>query len=425
MNTKKINPLVKPVQITITIPGSKSYSNRALLMASLTKNPVRINNLLECDDTKAMINCLKTLEINIQKKGNKINVLGSIDDVVDQKYNLNANLSGTAIRFILALCCVIPGIKILQGQEGLNNRPIGDLVDALSQLGAKIEYLDKVGFPPIKITSSKLNPSKVSIKGGVSSQFLSALLMILPIIGNTTVNVIGEQVSKSYIDMTISSMEKFGVKITNKKYKEYQMPEGQKYNIKEYSVEGDYSGAGYFAAIAVLTQSKITLKNLNPQSIQGDKEFLEFLKQMGNKIIFGDNEVTVIGKCVKPIKINMKNCPDQAQTLAVLAAFAKGITLIKGVRSLRVKETERVKALEQELAKMGIKTKSSVDTLTIYGGNPKAARIDTYGDHRMAMSFAVAGTKLKGMEINNPEVVSKTFPDFWEKIEQIGVQLIK
>ena len=213
--------------------------------------------------------------------------------------------------------------------------------------------------------------------------------------------------------------------LASEKYKEYQMPEGQKYNIKEYSVEGDYSGAGYFAAIAVLTQSKITLKNLNPQSIQGDKEFLEFLKQMGNKIIFGDNEVTVIGKCVKPIKINMKNCPDQAQTLAVLAAFAKGITLIKGVRSLRVKETERVKALEQELAKMGIKTKSSVDTLTIYGGNPKAARIDTYGDHRMAMSFAVAGTKLKGMEINNPEVVSKTFPDFWEKIEQIGVQLIK
>lgn len=425
MSVIKILPLIKPVKKTITIPGSKSYTNRALILATLTEKKVRIKNPLFSDDTKAMISCLSKLGIKIVTSKNKIVVSGSFKDIKDKKYILNANLSGTTIRFILALCCIVPGIKILQGEKGLNKRPIGDLVDVLRQLGAGIDYLDKNGFSPLKITTSKLKLGKVSINGEISSQFLSALLMILPIIGNVTINVVGAQISKSYVDMTINSIEQFGVKIINKNYKKYKVCGNQEYNIEEYNVEGDYSGAGYFAAIAALTKSKITIKNLNPKSIQGDREFLEFLKQMGNEIILGKNEMTIIGKSVKPVKINMENCPDQVQTLAVLAAFANGTTIINGVRSLRVKETERVKSLEQELAKMGIKTESNHDTLTIYGGDPKPAEINTYGDHRMAMSFAVAGTKLDGVIINNPNVVSKTFPDFWINLKKIGVKIKK
>ena len=191
-----------------------------------------------------------------------------------------------------------------------------------------------------------------------------------------------------------------------------------------YTIEGDYSAAAYFFAIAALTHSTITVQILNPRSVQGDRLFLDVLKEMGNTVIYGKNGVTLRGSGVKPLpKVDMLRMPDQAQTLAVLTAFAEGKTTLTGIRSLRVKETERVRALQTELKKMGIKTESTQDTLTIYGGNPKPAIIDTYNDHRMAMSFAVAGAKLSGIKINNPEVVNKTFPQFWDVLQRAGVSI--
>lgn len=431
MKKIKIEPTKKPFNASVEIPGSKSYTNRALIMAALTEGSVKILNPLFSDDTAALINCLKELGIEIKTKKNSIKVIGNISDIKDKEYQLNAKLSGTTIRFLSALCCIIPGIKILKGKESLNKRPIGELIGALKDLGAKIEYLEKSGFPPIKITSSKLENSKTIMHGDISSQFFSAILMIGPFIDDLEINVMGNQISKPYIDMTIESMKKFGVNVINDNYKLYKVPAGQKYEIKEYPVEGDFSSAGYFFAIAALTKSKLTLKNLNPKSKQGDKEFLEILEKMGNeakplscgnKLSYGNNEITIEGNGVRPIEVNMENCPDQVQTLAVLAAFAKGKTVITSIRSLRVKETERVLALQNELLKMGIKTESSHDSLTIYGGAPKSAEIDTYNDHRMAMAFAVAGTALDGMTINNPDVVTKTFPDFWKKLNEIGVK---
>ena len=402
--------LIPPLKIEnteIVIPGSKSVTNRALILAALTTRPVTLKYPLICDDTQALISSLVSLGINIERQQNEMIVLGSYLDVKDGEYDINANLSGTTIRFMTAFCCIVPGIKQLYGQGHLNKRPIKGLVDALMFLGAKIGYMDEEGYLPLKITSSSLQVRNLKIDGSVSSQFLSAIMLITPVIGNIKISVTGNTVSQSYINLTKRILDEWNFK-----------------KIESYAIEGDYSAASYFAAIAVLTKSKITLSNLKEDSTQGDREFFSIISQMGNKVSFGENKVTVVGKKLAPIDINMENCPDQAQTLAVLAAFADGKTVLTGVRSLRLKETERVIALQNELLKMGIKTESpDVDTLIIHGGDPKAATIETYGDHRMAMSFAVAGSKIDGMKIKNPEVVSKTFPNFWDKLNEIGIKI--
>lgn len=404
---------------TISIPGSKSYTIRALLLAALTGSKVKIINPLICDDTQSMIDCLRILGIKILKKKDYFEVSGNLLNIQSREYQLNANLSGTTLRFLLALLTIIPGTKILSGNGGLNKRPLRDLTTGLTQLGAKIEYLGKKGYPPVKVTSSKLKSGTIMIKGSFSSQYISAILMIVPLVGEVTIEITGKQISTPYIDMTIDIMEKFGVKIKNNNYKSYNISANQKYKAKQYLVEGDLSSASYFMAIAALTKSSITLKNVSLNSKQADIRFARILERMGNKIVSGKNQITIIGKNIKALEVDMTDCPDQVQTLAVLSSFAKGITRISGIQSLRIKETDRVFALSQELKKMDIKTSATKTTLTIQGGNPKPAAIETYGDHRMAMSFAIAGCIVPNMVIKNPEVVSKTYPQFWENLNKI------
>ncbi|MCR4280819.1 MAG: 3-phosphoshikimate 1-carboxyvinyltransferase, partial [Candidatus Kaiserbacteria bacterium] len=423
MKSIKITPLREPAKAKITIPGSKSYTNRALLLAALTSGTVRIKNPLVSDDTHAMIACLRELGISCSFKGDSLEVSGNLQRIADRAYNLNANLSGTTIRFILALACIVPGEKTIRGRGRLNERPIAHLIDGLRQLGASIEYVEKEGFPPVRVLSSKLNPGNIKMKGDVSSQFLSALLMVAPLIGEVTIEVDGEQVSRPYIEMTIDAMRAFGVTASHKNFARYTVPASQTYKADSYKIEGDVSSASYFFAISTLTKSTFTLANLNPHSVQADMRFLKILERMGSKVEYGEDEITITGGGTEALTVDMQDCPDQAQTLAVLAAFAPGITTIKGIQSLRIKETERVAAVERELGKMGINTESTPDTLVINGGNPKPASIDTYGDHRLAMAFAVAGTALPGMQINDPDVVSKTYPNFWNALESVGVGL--
>lgn len=414
MNPLPIIPLKKPVVATVRMPGSKSYTNRVLILAALTEGPVVLKNPLLSDDTEAMIECLRILGLKIEIGIDEIIVHGGLSSVEDKNYELFARDSGLTIRFMLALLCIVPGVKVIQGNKRLNERPISDLVDALRELGAKIEYCANEGLLPVKITSSSLSYNSVHLKGDISSQFCSALLLISPYFHKgLTIHIKGELISKPYIEMTLSCMRDWGVKVVQND-KNYIVPEHQSYRKKEYVVEGDYSSAGYFFAIAALTKSKITLENLNPLSAQGDRKFLAILEKMGNVVTYGENSVCCQGKGVAPLNVDMEDCPDQVMTMAVLAAFAKGVTKIFGVRSLRVKETERVVAIKNELGKMGIKTEDTHDTLTIYGGSPHPAEIDTYNDHRIAMAFAVAGMYLKGMTIRHPEVVNKTFPTFWE-----------
>jgi 3-phosphoshikimate 1-carboxyvinyltransferase len=398
------------------MPGSKSYTNRALIMAALTKGSVCLNNPLYSEDTEAMIGCLRTLGLKIETKTNRILVHNNISCIEDKNYQLFAHDSGTTIRFMLALLCIVPGIKIIQGSKRLNERPISDLVNALRELGAAIEYCGQEGQPPVKVTTSTLPGHSVYLKGNISSQFCSALLLISPyILKGLTIHVMGPLISQPYVDMTLSCMQEWGINVIGK----YFVPEHQAYRKRQYVIEGDFSSAGYFFAIAALTKSTITLENLNPSSAQADRKLLEILTRMGNSVSYEKNGVRIQGKQVVALDIDMEDCPDQVMTMAVLAAFAKGITNISGVRSLRVKETERVLALKNELGKMGIRTEDTHNTLTIYGGSPYAAEINTYNDHRMAMAFAVAGMHLPGIVIRHPEVVKKTFPTFWETLRRL------
>ncbi|HYF96949.1 MAG TPA: 3-phosphoshikimate 1-carboxyvinyltransferase [Patescibacteria group bacterium] len=382
INNAYIKPLDKPVNTNVNVPGSKSYSQRALLIAAMLGENVKIRNLLSSSDTKTMQESISAL-----KSGQS---------------DIRIHESGLTARFITALACISNGAQTISGTLRLQKRPIKDLVEALQQLGADIRYIDKDGYLPFKVMSSELKGGEISLKGNISSQYLSALLLIAPALKNgLTLNIEGHQISKPYIDMTIDVMDHFGVKVENHDYKQYVV-KPQKYQAKDYFVEADYSSASYFYAINKLTWSNIKVQNLNPDSKQGDKKFVDLLKA---------REL--------PTTINAEDFPDQAMTVAILAAFNPNKTVINGVKSLRIKETERVEAIENELAKMGIKTKSTKDQLTIYGGNPRSARIDTYNDHRLAMSFAVAGTKLPNMQIMNPKAVDKTFPGFWDELGKI------
>ena len=298
MNQMEIIPLVAPVKKTVTIPGSKSYTNRALVLAALTKRNVIIKNPLQSDDTIAMIECLEALGILLRKKSDAIEVVGSIADVKEKTCDLDTDLSGTTMRFLLAVCCIIPGIKILHGKEGLNKRPIRDLVDALRQLGANISYLAKEGHPPVKISSSTLTAKNVVINGSVSSQFLSGLLMIAPLIGNMIITIEGKPVSKPYIDMTLDILQTFGAHVQNYIYQTYIIEKKQTYLLPEYTVEGDFSSAGYFLAIAALTKSAITLQNINPNSKQADKKLLDVLEKMGSTYVTKNQQMTIKKTCL-------------------------------------------------------------------------------------------------------------------------------
>lgn len=415
-----IAPILSPRTSLIPIPGSKSYTNRALILAALTPGPVTLENPLFCDDTEAMIACLRSLGIHIETQPTQLVVHNDIAVIQNKTYPLFAKDSGTTIRFLLALLCLTPGTKILSGSPQLNQRPIHDLVEALRQLGARIDYIGPEGQPPLRIHPCTLRKNQhVEINAAMSSQFISALLLIAPHLDGLKIQLKGKMVSKPYVDMTIEAMRSWGVAVDASHEGVYDIAAGQHYRNHHYAIEGDYSSAGYFFAIAALTGSMITVTNLHPHSLQADRKFLDMLAAMGNQVLFGENGVTVKGKQIVPSTLAMEECPDQVQTMAVLAAFANGTTHISGVRSLRVKETDRVTALKTELGKMGIVVEETHDTLTIHGGTPQPATIDTYGDHRMAMAFAVAGTRLSGMKIRHPDVVNKTFPSFWNQLRAL------
>lgn len=416
--------------ITISIPGSKSYTNRALVMAALTEERVIIRNYLKCDDTDAMIHCLECIGISVMHDRESLVVdrsLSNIDHTSARTRTLHCRMSGTTIRFLSALCALVPGTFVVTGDKRLTERPIGDLVDALVQMGASISYMNEKGFPPLTIQGGMIEIDRkhtISVSGKISSQFLSALLMIGPYMHKDfTIIVQNDLISKSYVDMTIHMMQKWGVNVRSPEDHMMIIPGGSRYSLSngEYVVEGDYSAAGYFFAISALTKKKLRLTNLNADSVQGDKQFMQLLQTyMRLEIEARGGDAVAVGHGVRPVEVNMENCPDQAQTLAVLCAFAKGRSVLRGVRSLRVKETERVRAIQNELAKMDIYTESpDIDTLIIHGGNPKSAVIETYNDHRMAMSFAVAKSVIPELQIKNPEVVHKTFPSFWTEFAKL------
>lgn len=407
--------------IDVAVPGSKSYTVRALLLAAMTTGPVTLLNPLVSDDTVAMLDCLDILGIAARREADRIEVTGSIADVHEGTYTLNANLSAATLRFLLALATVLPGVQTLQGHDGLNKRPVRDLVDSLRALGATITYLDRDGYPPVAVSSSALNGHVARVSGETSSQYLSALMMLAPAANGLRLDVVGELVSRPYLTMTMGIMRAFGVAVDTPDDGTFIVSAGQQYAASSYTIEGDASAACYPVAAAALTGTSVRLHNLPAESLQADMRFLDILVGMGNRIERTAEGLVFTGGEIHPLTVDMRDCPDQAQTLAVILAFAQGKSRLEGLRSLRVKETDRLSATARELTKMGIRVEEEAEALVIHGGNPQPATIETYGDHRMAMAFAVAGTRLANLRILDSAVVNKTYPTFWQVCPDWGI----
>jgi len=415
----------------ITLPGSKSISNRTLLLAGLAENNTDIYELLLSDDTERMLDALRILGIVTEKSHTHLHVKGCDGDFPNKNADLFLGNAGTAFRPLTAALALSKGHYHLHGVSRMHERPIGDLVDALTQIGADIEYAGDQGFPPLKISPCIPDVSKpIKIRGNVSSQFLTAMLMALPLTGKESeIEVVGDLISKPYIDITLNLMRKFNVEVKCDNYKRFIIPANSRYHSpKDVFVEGDASSASYFlaaGAIAAKNGSSVMIHGVDLNSIQGDIKFVFEIEKMGAIL---NKQVTEIGHIsvsaptkLKAIDLDCNHIPDAAMTLAVMALFAEGTTTLRNIASWRVKETDRIAAMAIELRKVGAIVEEGADYIKI---TPPAqvipnAVIDTYDDHRMAMCFSLVSLGGVPITINNPKCVAKTFPNYFEEFAKI------
>jgi len=418
----KICPITHPLNATIRVPGSKSLTNRALLIASLANGTTHLTNALFSDDSRYFVKALQTLGFDVQlnEANHEMMITGLGGKIPATKAELFIGNAGTAARFLSAFLTLGNGEYILDGDPRMRERPIGDLVDSLTQLGAKLDTTNNC--PPVKIIASGLPGGKTKIAGNISSQFLSALLMVAPYakspieIGLTT-----DLNSKPYVDMTLSIMKDFGVEIVRHDYSQFTIFPSSFFPLPFYSIESDASAASYFFASPAICGGTVKVENISRKSVQGDIAFLDVLQQMGCSVTETDNCILVTGHSeLYGIDVDMRDIPDTAQTLAAIAPFASSPTRIRGIASARVKETDRVHATCTELARLGVQVEEHEDGMTIHPCQTfKPASIQTYNDHRMAMAFSLIGLHFDGVTIENPSCVSKTFPNYFEVLETL------
>ncbi len=406
-------------QGTITLPGSKSISNRTLLLAALSNGTTEIRDLLASDDTSRMLEALQILGVKLDNFAeNAWRVTGCGGNFPNKNADLFLGNAGTAFRPLTAALAFSSGNYVLSGVPRMHERPIGDLVDALKQAGADIQYLGNDGFPPLKIAQPQIDLSKpIKIRGDVSSQFLTALLMALPLTTQqASIQVVGELISKPYIEITLNLMAKFGVQVERNGWQSFIIPANSHYiSPKEIFVEGDASSASYFLAAGAIA-GNVTVAGLGKDSIQGDVRFADALALMGGNINYGDNHISATKAAnIKTIDIDCNHIPDAAMTLAIVALFAKDTSILRNIASWRVKETDRISAMATELRKVGAIVEEGADYIKI---TPPAqltpnAVIDTYDDHRMAMCFSLVSLGGVPITINDPNCVAKTFPNYF------------
>jgi len=426
MNSLTLKPIDK-IEGEINLPGSKSLSNRALLLAALAEGTTTITNLLDSDDTRHMLNALKQLGINYTLSENKTECIvtgngGAISSDVPQELFLGN--AGTAMRPLCAALCLGRGTYVLTGEPRMKERPIGHLVDALRQAGATIEYLENDGYPPLRIESDGLLGGEVSIDGAISSQFLTALLMAAPMAKNDMIiNIMGELVSKPYIDITLNIMKAFGVEVLNDAYKTFTIKAGQRYqSVEHFMVEGDASSASYFLAAAAIKGGTVKVTGIGRNSIQGDIEFVNVLEKMGAKVEWNETYVCVTRDTLHAIDMDFNHIPDAAMTIATTALFIEGTTTLRNIYNWRVKETDRLYAMATELRKVGAEVEEGEDYLKITSPKQlKHATIDTYDDHRMAMCFSLLALDSASVTINEPECTAKTFPNYFDVLKSISI----
>ena len=420
---------------TVKLPGSKSISNRVLLLAALASGETRLHDLLDSDDTRVMLDALRALGIAVRQDGGASVVTGAGGAFSVKAAELFLGNAGTAFRPLTAALALSGGEYRLSGVARMHERPIGDLVDALRGLGASIDYTGVEGYPPLHIRpASVCAGGKVNVRGDVSSQFLTALLMALPLTGRqTTIAVEGELISKPYVEITLATLRRFGIEVARDGWTSFTVPAGARYTSPgEIWVEGDASSASYFLAAGAISGlgggGPVRVEGVGRASVQGDVRFAEALEQMGARIAMGENwieatageEAKRAGK-LKAFDADFNHIPDAAMTLAVAALFADGPCTLRNIGSWRVKETDRIAAMATELRKLGAAVEEGQDWLRV---TPPAAlrpaAIDTYDDHRMAMCFSLAALGGVKVSINDPQCVNKTFPDYFEVLSKIS-----
>ena len=447
----QITPIRHPLRAAVRVPGSKSLTNRALLIAALANGTTRLTNALFSDDSCYFAKALQTLGFDVQlsEARHEMTVTGLGGEIPVKKAELFIGNAGTAARFLSAFLTLGNGEYILDVEPRMREKPIGDLADALTQLGCVIKpvlYKDdrplttdhtctarrrKGGpssvvnrqiCPPVKIIASGLPGGKTKVAGNVSSQFLSALLMIAPYAKSPVeIEVATELNSKPYVDMTIAIMQDFGVKIERQGYGRFITQPSHFFPLSSYSIESDASAASYFFAAPAICHGTVRVENISRKSRQGDIDFLDVLQQMGCSVKEGDNFIEVMGtNSLHGVDVDMRDISDTAQTLAAIAPFASSPTRIRGIAFIRAKETDRVHAVCTELLRLGVRVEEHEDGMTIYPcEETRPATIQTYNDHRMAMAFSLIGLRAEGITIENPSCVSKTFPAFFEVLETL------
>jgi len=410
---KEIQPLDR-VEAFLTLPGSKSYTHRALMAAALAEGESRLSNALAAEDTELTALALEQLGARIAWRNSEVRVTGCGGRWRPVAEPLDLGNSGTSMRFLTALVALGEGDYVLTGTERLCQRPLGELLAALEQVGVQAVSMRGDGCPPVRVTGG-LAGGRATLSGGISSQYLSALLFIGPLAPQgLEIAITGELVSRPYVDLTLEVLGEFGISYYREGYRLFRLPGGQRYLRQDYQIEADASSASYFWAAAALTGGRVTITNLSLESGQGDAAFPRVLARLGCRVESGPAGLTVQGGPLTGLEVDMGAMPDLVPTLAVLAAFAQGETVITGVAHLRHKESDRLHAVATELQTLGIEAQETADGLIIRGGQPHGALIHTYNDHRIAMSFAVAGLKTPGVVIADPDCVVKSFPDFWE-----------
>jgi len=419
---------------TVRLPGSKSISNRVLLLAALADGETRVRDLLDSDDTRVMLQALKTLGVAWRQEGADYLVSGTGGGFPNKSAELFMGNAGTAIRPLTAALALQGGSYRLSGVARMHERPIGDLVDGLRQVGARIDYLGNEGFPPLALHPAQIRiEGPIQVRGDVSSQFLTALLMALPLAqaaaGRIEIEVIGELISKPYIEITLNLMARFGVTVERDGWSRFVLPAGARYRSPgEIFVEGDASSASYFLAAGAIGGGPLRVEGVGMASIQGDVRFADALNRMGANMMAGDNWIEARGTerddgGLHAIELDCNHIPDAAMTLAVAALFAKGTTTLTNIASWRVKETDRIAAMATELRKLGAEVEEGADYLRVtppQQWQSPADGIDTYDDHRMAMCFSLAAFGPLPVRINEPGCVAKTFPDYFQALAGVA-----
>jgi len=422
-------PAAKGARGSVRLPGSKSISNRVLLLAALAEGVTEVKALLASDDTHVMLEALTQLGVRWTRHADshdyRLEGVGGAFPVKSAELFLGN--AGTAFRSLTAACALAGGDYVLKGVPRMHERPIGDLVDAVRQLGAQVEYLENEGFPPLKMSPAGLTGGgEVSVKGHVSSQFLTGILLSAPLLGReVTVKVEGELISKPYVEITLNLMKRFGVEVKKDGWERFVVPAGGYKSPGSIEVEGDASSASYFLAAGAIGHGQTRVEGVGRNSIQGDVRFAEALARMGAEIDFGPNWIQCRLGCadkLHAIDLDCNHIPDAAMTLAILALFADGTTTLRNIASWRVKETDRIAAMATELRKVGATVEEGPDFILV---TPPArlvpnAVIETYDDHRMAMCFSLVSLGGVPIRINDPKCTAKTFPTYWDVFKGIA-----